>query len=1621
MDPAHREDDRYRPLRLLGEGGGGLVWLAEDRQRPGSRVALKELAPAHGQDPVRIEALRREFALLASFSHPGLVEVFDFEASPPTGRARFAMEWVRGMDFRSAVAREAPGVCLEWVAELLRLLGFLHDSGVLHGDLKPGNIRIRSRPKFGCRVVLLDFGLAWLAPHRETALSGPHAASLAYVAPERLEGAPLSPRADLFSLGAVLFEALYGRIPGPADGSDVAGKRFLVGSPLDIPPAPEGYPAGLREWLASVLHPDPLRRPASAREALERLNEDCGMRVPWSTPVLRAARLGSGEPQERAAELARLRELVRDRRARLVWLVAPPGFGKSRLLRRLEVEALLDGRAVARGWRVLEQVVGTRGRTPGRDACPQLVLLDDVDELPVVALERLERFLSAGDVPCMIVAATQPRPRRQALARMLAVAGRVAGTARVDLGPLDATALEEMARRAKGASVAPHRVRWLLQASGGSPAVAEAILIEEHWERQRSFGADDLVRLAPRWPLLSGDTRRWALGLALLTEASDEELVRLLGTDPASAAAAAEEASAAGLARRHGRGWRIGSYAFAEALRRSAAEAAPLARRAALLLEETAATGAPERAAGRLGELWAIAGAPERALPWACRAAEEALESSDPEGAVRHWRLALRVVGRSREVRYALRMRHGETCVRAGLHREAARAFGAAARLAREPRELARALARQAAALVHAGRFERGLLTAARAEALAREHADPALQTEIRRARGVALARLGREEEAIPLLEASRLEFEAAGAPPAERAALEHQIGACRLRLGDAQAEENFRRVLRAVGEGAGGGVPPEAIKARIGLAVLAARRGAHAAARRELDRAHALAIRSGHLALQEACLSKLAALALDTGHYDRAIAHAERACDWALRLSDTNALFVNRALLAEAWVRCGRPGEAVGLLRETLAERPSEVEPENLDYARMLLAHARIEAGEAARPEVRELLEGCLERARGRRGRRARFVALALELERRTMAEPPETLEPVARELAGMLESWAGPPEPELEIRARLALARAAAARGQTDAALLHVERAEARVREVGAPAFAAEAAAVAALVLQRAGRAAEAARKLQRGRRALDAASGRVADGTLRQRFLERPAFAALREPQGAPTQGQERARLLALYDMIRTLNSQADPESLVETMLEMAMRAVGAERGMVLLRDPAPGAPEDAFTVHALREIEDETVRDAEAFSRTVVAAAGRGESVLAVDAGSDARVRDLPSVSLHGIRSLMCVPLRSRGRIVGTVYLDTRTAARAFGHDDLRFIEAFADHAALALENARTRRELEASNAQLRRAAEARTEFASIVGASPAMQRVFDLIERFAHSRLPVLVRGESGTGKELVARALHFQGPRRRGPFLCENCAAIPESLLESELFGHVRGAFTGAERDRPGLLEQAHRGTLFLDEIGDMPLSMQARVLRAIETGEIRRVGEERARHVDVRIVAATHRNLEREVREGRFREDLLYRLQVLVVELPPLRERPGDIPLLVAHFLERIGRERGRAAPRVASDVLAAFERCSWPGNVRQLQNVLLRLALLAGEGPITLGVLESDATLRRTLLGEPEVAAPVFSLEAGEREVLRRALEASRGNRVHAARLLGISRATLYRKLERHGLARR
>ncbi|MBM4339638.1 MAG: sigma-54-dependent Fis family transcriptional regulator [Deltaproteobacteria bacterium] len=317
-------------------------------------------------------------------------------------------------------------------------------------------------------------------------------------------------------------------------------------------------------------------------------------------------------------------------------------------------------------------------------------------------------------------------------------------------------------------------------------------------------------------------------------------------------------------------------------------------------------------------------------------------------------------------------------------------------------------------------------------------------------------------------------------------------------------------------------------------------------------------------------------------------------------------------------------------------------------------------------------------------------------------------------------------------------------------------------------------------------------------------------------------------------------------------------------------------------------------------------------------------------------------------------------------------------------------------------------------RLKKEVESRYDFHQLIGKSPAMQKIYDMIERISDSSSSVLITGESGTGKELVAKAVHYSGCRKAGPFIAVNCAAIPETLLESELFGYKKGAFTDARSDKKGLFVEAHEGTLFLDEVTEMALTLQAKLLRAIEDREIRPLGDTHSYPIEVRIISTSNRDIEMAIKQGRFREDLYYRLKVIDIEMPPLRERREDVPMLIQHFIAKFGSESKKNISGISENALKLLLNYSWPGNVRELENVIQR-AIALGQQEVILPddlpasmIQKTDERLFERAMDEK------FTLDQLEKEYIKRVLTEAGGNKSKAAERLGLDRKTLYRKLE-------
>lgn len=498
---------------------------------------------------------------------------------------------------------------------------------------------------------------------------------------------------------------------------------------------------------------------------------------------------------------------------------------------------------------------------------------------------------------------------------------------------------------------------------------------------------------------------------------------------------------------------------------------------------------------------------------------------------------------------------------------------------------------------------------------------------------------------------------------------------------------------------------------------------------------------------------------------------------------------------------------------------------------------------------------------------------------------------------------------------------------------------------------------------------------------------------------------------EPLPVPREDSATEDLDALHRISRDIVSTLDVSELPERILDLCLASSGAERGILFYFEQQTGATQ----LRVIRGLEPEEVVAAEVYSRSILDEARNRNTVVSDDARSDDRFKSSESVGLNQIRSVLCVPVADETRVYGALYLDNRKSGNRFTPRSVRFVEILADLSAVAFRNAEAFAVMAVARNTLSSQLSHFTRFDEIIGRSRPMVDLLRTLEKVAQTDFSVLLLGESGTGKELVTRAIHRASKRAAGPFVAQNCAAIPSELLESEFFGHTRGAFTGATGARDGLIRQAHGGTLFLDEIADLDIRLQSKLLRVLEEGRVRPLGSQHDVPVDFRLISATSLDLSTAVKNGKLRRDLYYRLNVVTLFIPPLRERASDMELLIHHFVQKNQTSAGGKELRFSREALRYLQKLPWRGNVRELEHFVRRALILSPRSLVELDDL--PRFLDQDLQEEIRIQLPVgqMTLQEMEEGAIREALRRTGGNKAQAAIMLGIHRNALLRRLEK------
>jgi transcriptional regulator with GAF, ATPase, and Fis domain len=483
-----------------------------------------------------------------------------------------------------------------------------------------------------------------------------------------------------------------------------------------------------------------------------------------------------------------------------------------------------------------------------------------------------------------------------------------------------------------------------------------------------------------------------------------------------------------------------------------------------------------------------------------------------------------------------------------------------------------------------------------------------------------------------------------------------------------------------------------------------------------------------------------------------------------------------------------------------------------------------------------------------------------------------------------------------------------------------------------------------------------------------------------------------------------GSEIKGLRELFDFSKALMEKKSINDILDSLVDMTVDVTGADKGFLIMMEG------DRPVFRAARNVKRKTIcNPIEQLSDSVVRKViETKEPIIVMDALADAEFKNSESVLSLNLCSLMVTPLLDEGKLTGILYVGNDSIRARFDRQSMELFTIFAAQASLILNKALVLEKFRSNVEELKESIE-RQRFGEIVGTCSSMQEIFKKISKVATVDVPVLIQGETGTGKELIAREVHLRSGRAKGPFVAINCGAIPENLMESEMFGYVKGAFTGATGTREGKFHAAHKGTIFLDEIGELPLNLQVKLLRVLQDKEVLRVGATKPELVDTRVLAATNKELEREMAEGRFREDLFYRLNVVAISLPPLRERGEDLIILAKYFLTKYAKEMGKPGMEFSSEAIASIKKHSWPGNVREVEN-RVKKAILMCDSPL-IGPEDMDVAADE----EAKILPLAVAKEEFQKQYILDALKRNHGNRTKTAEELGVDPRTIFRYLEK------
>ena len=1617
-------DGRYKILDTVGNGGIGIVYRARD-VREDSIVALK-LLNISGELAQR--RFLREFDILSRVRHPRIVVSRRWGLHD--GRPYFSMDYVDGRPLSDLISNVEYREKLKsaWLVPFVRQTGeglaYIHELGVIHKDLKPSNIII-SECDGQPEVTILDLGLARFKDAAGERLTPPEAATgtLEYMSPEQIRGRGVDQRSDLYSLGVILYEILSGN--PPFTGTDPATVLIKHLRELPCPPhlVADEISSGIEESVMKLLKKEPIDRYSSVGSLLYDLtineasgfHEYCDEATVTMLPVLGTTDVPFLQPQfqGRQQEMKALWKILQDTRegvGHMILVSGSAGIGKTQVLEEFKAYARVNGMRVQTG-RCYE--------SGGQAFGPFLEMLRDMAELPDIRGSDLEasvrRVLTQIERPAP-ADQPDPYPAMETLSELLVDLSREAPTLVCieDLQWADDLTLRFLDFMRRNPDPAPFIFGLACRKVDEDPLPP---------------GIDDLTNGPDGTrvvhfhlqPLSMDETGCLAASLLGEQAVSEEEARRVFletGGNPLFIVEMVRGAIADGSI------WKdsAGNWNWPKST------------------EWPMPTGIMQAIELRLGRLQS---SQRQVLEYAsifrgafsfelisevwCKDELDLLEKLDTNVNLGHLDDLQEPSGRYRFshglIRRAVYDGISES-QRTFLHQEAGRALekrldcGATESLDELAYHFSRSndLEKMALYVTESGRKALGMQYFSYAlkqfrTVLKKGAFSPDAPVGIARGSVMHLDFLCAYSEALcgcDRYEDARREMEgalqwASVEMPAQRANALRILGITYLKSGDYQRAESM--LLEALELLENQGEDENELRVLGLLSNLYVVLNKKEVVARYSHLAAAKCREMGGSINEARALIHLGFAAQFTYLNDR----SKKLLDSSLNLLENNGDRTHRHnclfLLGRAENRLGnfdRAEEIFLELKNSWAKRGSRIaEAGSLVYlGRIVLERGDTEAAEAHASAAVRLLSGAESP-----DEMCRAHALLAE----TLAQTGR----VEEALAWAERAWRGVKYGG-NVRAIAWTAKAkslVAADRHEEVDSLFEYASDAQGSPDGFEQVNLLVVAGSYYVERR--RHADARRHLENARQAAE---------RLNLRYLARKAAdllnlvieeTAMTITPEAKVAALSQEHLQTLYEVSEDLTSLLDLNVLLDRILDRLKKVSHAERVLIAIEDGAAGRVKVARKYN----LDDLAARE---ISQGIIRWSMRQcEPVLSLDARVDDRFRKRASVSAYGIRSVLCVPLRhAESGVIGALYLDHRKLEDLFREEDTALIAAFAHLASIAVVNARMFSRIQEQALFFQEKYEGTYRMGELIGQSQVMQEVFKLVDVAAESDMTVLIQGETGTGKELAARAIHTRSNRKAKPFLSANCGALTHELLQSELFGHKRGSFTGASSDRKGLFASAEGGSVFLDEIGDASSQLQISLLRVLQDGETQRVGETNVRHVDVRVIAATNRDLEADVRAGLFREDLYYRLRVLQIEMPPLRDRIEDIPSLSEHILKRVSSEQGKEVLGFTVGAMRGLMDHAWPGNVRELQNEIRRAVALVEEGKKVSVDLFSKRIEHRQDAEQGSRGHLKSEVAALEKRMIAAALDKCKGNISHTAAHLGLSRNGLQKMMTRYGL---